>query len=284
MIKTFCRSVVEGNAGDHIFSECFLQTLRITQIDCFFYLRDNVSLLLRTDPTEDFCIVNPLNFGIGETKRGKCSNLCFLRFSCRCQIPCQQQKTEDRIISVRHAGINNFHIQRCVDFFTLHDFCQVISDLRSKACQDLPDDFIIAGVCPERLCLPAGSKVIRNGPWIINLCISKMVTIIPEADFIHYLRLAVVGSHFPDLIFRKAEILAVLVIKYSIDHRIIQAAEEVFLGNTHNSCQDTKSQVCIIFKPSGQEISHKGDDFFIKAPGIALLYRCIIFIDQDHYF
>ena len=42
---------------------------------------------------------------------------------------------------------------------TLHDFCQVISNLRRKACQDLAYDLVITCVGPVGLCLTAGKEI-----------------------------------------------------------------------------------------------------------------------------
>ena len=64
--------------------------------------------------------------------------------------------------------------------------------------------------------------------------------------------------------------------------QIVQSAENTFFGNTENSGKKAVSQMAVVFKACAEKISHERDKRFIKTFHIALLNRCVVFINDNN--
>ena len=113
---------------------------------------------------------------------------------------------------------------------------------------------------------------------------TKSVSVIPAADLLIFVLFPIVVQNFFYFLSRKAEIFTVTVVQNRIGFQIIHAAENAFFRHAENSCEKAKSQMWIILQAAGKEITHEIHDFRIKIAMMSLLYRCIVFINNDNTF
>ena len=92
----------------------------------------------------------------------------------------------------------------------------------------------------------------------------------------------VISCHFCDLISGEAKVFTVFSIKNGIYDQIVQSAENTFFGDTENSGKKAVSQMAVVFKACAEKISHERDKRFIKTFHIALLNRCVVFINDNN--
>ena len=125
------------------------------------------------------------------------------------------------------------------------------------------------------------AEISDDGPWIENFRTAKAVTVIPFAKLLILFGGAVVCRHLSDFGGGEAEVLAVPLIQNRVYFQIVQTTKNTFLRDTQNTAQKTVVYMRIIFQTAGKQVAHKVYDRFIKSVHVALLNRCIIFVNDD---
>lgn len=75
------------------------------------------------------------------------------------------------------------------------------------------DNIIIAGRKPIRACFTSGTKIVDDGPWIVDFCIAKTVAVLPVTQLIEFVVGVIVSSHLGDFIGRESEVSTVFLIQ-----------------------------------------------------------------------
>ena len=81
---------------------------------------------------------------------------------------------------------------------------------------------------------------------------------------------------------REAEIRAEAVVHNGVDRQIVQPAEDALLGHPQDAGEKAEAQMTVILQAAGEQIAHEQDDLIVKAPGMALLDRGVIFVYDDN--
>ena len=80
----------------------------------------------------------------------------------------------------------------------------------------------------------------------------------------------------------ESKITIVIIVQYGVDGKIVKSAKNTLLSYAKYSCKEAICKELVIFKTSGEEISHKSYNFIIEILGIAFLNRRVILI-YDNY-
>ena len=163
------------------------------------------------------------------------------------QIAGKQQETPDIVLididrTIGHV-LKNLGVNRCaVDEF-LHHRLGTLVGLLNKPLHNP----IGAGVRPVRLTgnhvvLQIGINAIEDTPWVIDLCQSETIAVIPLCDCSGIL---FQGEGLQNLLhFRlgKSEILGELVFRDRVSFQVVQACKNALSGYPQTTCQNCKFQ------------------------------------------
>ena len=64
------------------------------------------------------------------------------------------------------------------------------------------DNVVIAGRKPIWACFTSGTKIVDDGPWIVDFRITETIAVIPVTQLIEFVVGVIVSSHLGDFISR----------------------------------------------------------------------------------
>ena len=80
---------------------------------------------------------------------------------------------------------------------------------------------------------------------------------------------------------RQAKVGAVPAIEDGVDLQVVEPAEDALLRHTEDTGQEAVGQMRVVLQAAGEQIAYEPDDVLIETTGVALLDRCVVFVDDD---
>ena len=215
---------------------------RLLNRDCRGLREDDVHLL------QDFLVVDKCDFLVrqgqfaDEVAAERLFGLDDL------QIACHEQETVDRRRIVADLRVDYAGVDVGCDGFPLNQQVQLVVHAIVRGRQNLADHGIAAGRLPVGARLAFVAEVVDDRPRIEDVGIAEAVAVVPFADLLILVVGAVVMRHGLDLLVREAEVFAVAVVEDGVDLRVVQAAENAFLGDFEDPGQESERQMAVVLE------------------------------------
>ena len=215
---------------------------RLLNRDCRGLREDDVHLL------QDFLVVDERDFLVRQcqfTDEVATERLFGLDDP---QIARHEQETVNRGGIVADLRINHAGVDVGSDGFPLNQQVQLVVHAIVRGRQNLADHGIAAGRLPVGARLAFVAEVVDDRPRIEDVGIAEAVAVVPFADLLVLVVGAVVMRHGLDLLVREAEVFAVAVVEDGVDLRVVQAAENAFLGDFEDPGQESERQMAVVLE------------------------------------
>ena len=139
-----------------------------------------------------------------------------------------------------------------------------------------------AGIPPVAVRLEPPLDAHHDTERVIHLDIAETIPVVPVAELLELLGMAVIGEDVPDLAFGESEPLIRFRRECRVDRRIVQSGEEVRFGDLHHTGHVRHLHVVVALQRGREEAAHEGYDLLLKVRIERVRDGAIVFVDEDH--